>query len=229
MSHPIEPSTLRILDPNGKTVGTEFLVAPNLAATCAHVIEIANATGSIVQVRFTGQLEKVEALVVSEFWSDLGKDDVAILQIDKIPAGVFPLPMERASTCKLNAPLYTFGYAKAADEDKLGGSGKFTSWPLGSKVFQFRMHEADHGHSGAPVLDVKRGVIIGMIQKGNTGIGSNTETNFAIPTETIWQVCPQLKPPPPVLPRRNPIVEGINLLPYDYDQRIQNFRGIPGQ
>jgi hypothetical protein len=130
--------------------------------------------------------------------------------------------MERAATCRLNAPLYTFGYASAADEDKLSGLGEFRNFATGSKVFQFRMHEADHGHSGAPVLDVQRNVVIGMIQKGETEPGRNDETNFAIPTEIIWKICPQLKPPTPVLPRRNPIVEGINLLPYAYDQRIQN-------
>lgn len=62
-----------------------------------------------------------------------------------------------------------------------------------------------------------------MVQKGETKPGRNDETTFAIPAEIIWQVCPQLKPVIPPLPRRIPIVEGINLLPYDYDQRIQNF------
>jgi len=42
MLHPIEPSTLRILHPNGKTGGTGFLVAKNLAMTCAHVVVDAN-------------------------------------------------------------------------------------------------------------------------------------------------------------------------------------------
>ena len=224
MSNPIDSSTLRILHPNGKTVGTGFLVAPKLAVTCAHVVEDADGTaGGIIQVQFTGQTEKLSATVLPEFWSDFGKNDVAVLQMDKAPDGVFPSPMERAGKCKFGSQLYTFGYAQVADEEGIAGSGEFRTWPKEGKVFQCRMHEADQGHSGAPVVDVSQSVVIGMIQKGNTGADHNTETAFAIPTETIWKVCPQLRPPVPVLPQRSPILEGINLLPYDYSQRIQNF------
>jgi len=88
---------------------------------------------------------------------------------------------------------------------------------------QFRMHEANHGHSGALIYDDRRDVVVGMIKTGHTGTGRNTETTFALPAETIWQVCTELKPVISPLPRRNPIVEGITLLPYDYDQCIQNF------
>ncbi|MBU0511966.1 MAG: trypsin-like peptidase domain-containing protein [Chloroflexi bacterium] len=224
MAHGIDASTLRVLDSNSLTVGTGFLVAPNLVVTCAHVVGLVDAvTGDTIQVQFTGQSEKIAAVVLPEFWSEPDKLDIAILKLEKVPAGIHPLWMERATTCRLNASLYTFGYASAAGEDKLSGYGGFRNFPEGSKVFQFRMHEADHGHSGAPVLDVSRGVVIGMVQKGEKEPGRNDETTFAIPTEAIWQVCPQLKPPTPILPRRNPIVEGINLLPYDYNQRIQNF------
>jgi hypothetical protein len=224
MPHPIEPSTLRILNPNGKTVGTGFLVARNLAVTCAHVITDAESIeGDTIQVQFTGRNEKINARVLPEFWSGASKFDVAILQIDEVPSGVFPLRMGRASESQLKNDLYSFGYAIAADEQGIGGLGTFITLKQEGNLIQFRMHEANHGHSGAPIYDDKRGVVVGMIAKGHSGTGRNAETTFATPTETIWQVCPQLKPPTPVLPRRNPIVEGINLLPYDYDQRIQNF------
>ena len=224
MPHAIDASTFRVLHPNGNTVGTGFLVAPSLAVTCAHVIVAADAIdGDTVQLQFTGQMEQIKALVLSELWSDPGNFDVAILQLEKVPAEIHPLRLERAATCRLDAKLYTFGYARAADEIGISGYGDFRNFPTGNKIFQFRMHEADCGHSGAPVLDEKRGVVIGMVQKGETEPGRNAETTFAIPTEIIWQVCSQLKPTLPPLPRRNPIVEGIDLLPYDYYQRIQNF------
>ena len=110
---------------------------------------------SVFFLQFTGQTEKNNAVILSEFWSDPSKFDVAILQLEKVPAGVHPLRMERAATCRLDAKLYTFGYASAADEIGISGYGEFRNFPTGSKVFQFRMHEADHGHSGAPVLDGK--------------------------------------------------------------------------
>ena len=224
MPHPIESSTLRILNSSGKTVGTGFLVAKNLVVTCAHVIVDAEAIeGDTIQVQFTGRDEKVNAWVLPEFWSDASKFDVAFLQINEVPSGVLPLRMGRASESRLKNDLYTFGYAIAADEQGIGGLGIFITLKQEGNFIQFRMHEANHGHSGAPIYDNKRGVVVGMIKKGHTSSGRNAETTFAIPSETIWQVCPQLKPIISPLPRRNPIVEGINLLPYDYDQRIQNF------
>jgi len=222
LPYPIEASTLRILNSKGQAIGTGFLVSKNLVVTCAHVVtSIGLDAENRIRVQFTGEDQKLHARVLNEFL-DFDRD-VAILEIEAIPTGVHPLRMERAATCRLNAELYTFGYASAAGENGISGLGYFRNFAANSQVFQFRMHEADHGHSGAPVLDVGRGVIIGMVQKGKTEPGRNDETTFAIPIETIWQVCPQLKPIVSPLPRRNPIVEGINLLPYDYDQRIQNF------
>ncbi len=226
MPHPIEPSTLRILRPTGQTVGTGFLVAKNLAVTCAHVIKLLNASpGDTVDVCFTGKKTSTTARVLIEYWRPDEATDIAILQVDEVPAGVFPLRMGRASESRLKNDLYTFGYAIAADEQGIGGLGTFITLKQEGNFIQFRMHEANHGHSGAPIYDDKRGVVVGILSKGHTCLGRNAETTFAISTETIWQVCPQLKPPTPVLPHRNPIVEGINLLPYDYDQRIQNFLG----
>lgn len=46
------------------------------------------------------------------------------------------------------------------------------------------MHEADHGHSGAPLYDDKRGVVVGMIKKGKDTVGRSAETTYAIATET---------------------------------------------
>ncbi len=224
MPHPIEASTLRILKPTGETVGTGFLVSKNLAVTCAHVVKILGAgAGDTIDIRFTGKSTSTSAHVLPEYWRPDDSTDIAILQVDDVPEGVFPLRMGRASESRLKNDLYTFGYAIAGEEQGIGGLGTFITLKQEGNFIQFRMHEANHGHSGAPIYDDQRGVVVGMIKKGHTGAGRNAETTFAIPAETIWQVCPQLKPPTPILPRRNPIVEGINLLPYDYDQRIQNF------
>jgi len=244
MPHPIESSTLRILRPTGETVGTGFLVAKNLVATCAHVVKILGAgAGDTIDVRFTGQSASTTALVLPEYWRPDDSTDIAILQVNEVPTGVFPLRMGRASESRLKNDLYTFGYAIAADEQGIGGLGTFITAKDEGNFVQLRMTEAYFGHSGAPVFDEQRRVVVGMIKKGHVekeiknvkvehvGGADNIKgifdtrggITFAVSTETIWQVCSQLIPPTPVLPRRNPIVEGINLLPYDYDQRIQNF------
>jgi hypothetical protein len=219
----IDSTVFAILDQGERIVGSGFLVSAEYGVTCAHVIHDAGAiAGDVVHVRFFGQKDRVEAQVVLQFWSEPEEFDVAILKLERIPAGVRPLRLERASTCHVGGKLYTFGYARAADETHLSGHGEFTNFPTGSKVFQFRMHEVNHGHSGAPLLDLQRHAIIGMIQKGETQLGRNAETTFAIPIEIIRQVCP-LIPAPSIAPNRVPLVEGIHLLPDDSAQRIQNF------
>ncbi len=220
MPHPIEPSTLRILNTKGQTIGTGFLVSKTLAVTCVHVALSASMDGeNRIRVQFRDEKRSVFAKVLDEFF-DIDRD-VAILQVDEVPAGISPLRLGRAGESRLKNDLYTFGYATAAGEQGIGGLGTFIRQD--GKFIQFRMHEADHGHSGAPLYDDKRGVVVGMVKKGKDETGRNDETTFAISTETIWQVCPQLKPSTPVLPRRNPIVDGIHLLPYDYAESIQKF------
>ncbi len=218
----IEPSTLRILNSKGQTIGTGFLVAKNLAATCAHVVNsIGMDAENRVRVQFTGEKQKLHARVRDEFL-DFDRD-VAILEVESVPGAVHPLRLGKATECRSGSEYYSFGYATAADVQGIATRGPIIACLPDGKYLQIRSHEAHHGMSGAPVLDEKRGVVVGMITKGHTELGRNEETTFATPAEILWQVCPQLKPIISPLPRRNPIVEGINLLPYDYDQRIQNF------
>lgn len=218
MPHLIEPSILRIINAKGETIGTGFLVSETLAVTCAHVVLAASIDSeNRIRIQFTSERKPVFATILDKYF-DVDRD-VAILQVDKVPAFITSLRLGRASESRLKNDLYTFGYAIAAGEQGIGGLGTFIRQD--GNFVQFRMHEADHGHSGAPLYDDKRGVVVGMVKKGKDTPGRNAETTYAISTETIWKVCPQLTPPPP--PSRDPIVEGINLLPYDYDQRIQNF------
>jgi V8-like Glu-specific endopeptidase len=99
LPHPIEASTLRILNSNGDTVGTGFLVAPNLAVTCAHVVidavkTIDSMAGKTIKVQFTGQAKQLDTLVLPEYRRDVDQEDIAILQINEVSNGV---------TCSLRA------------------------------------------------------------------------------------------------------------------------------
>jgi hypothetical protein len=224
MHQMIEPNTLLIQNTNGRIIGTAFLVAKDMAVTCAHVIVDADAyAGDIIQVQFTGRDEKVNALVMPEHWLDIDQGDVALLKPEHIPEGVTPLRLAPAVDCRSGNPFYSFGYATAADVQGIIARGTIDGYLPQHKLLQLQAPQASHGISGAPVLDEKRGVVVGMITKGHIELGRNEETTFATPSEVIWQACPQLKPPTPVLPKRSPLVEGITLLPYDYASRIQNF------
>lgn len=219
----IQPSIFAIF--NGDAiVGTGFLVTQELAVTCSHVIFAAEALGGDnIQIRFSGQTYNTTALVLTEYWRDVEHGDIAILKLDTAPIGIVPLRLAPAAHCRAGSPFRSFGYATAADIQGIFARGAIDGYLPEHELLQLQTPQADHGISGAPVLDEKRGVVVGMITKGHTELGRNQNTTFATATETIWQVCPQLKPLTPILPRRNPMLEGMNLLPYNYDQRIQNF------
>ena len=99
MPHAIESSTIRMLKPNGETVGTGFLVAKNLALTCAHVVARAGEDGEgRIRVCFTGQKIETTATTPLEYLNE--KKDVALLQIETVPQGVFPLRLAESSRSK---------------------------------------------------------------------------------------------------------------------------------
>jgi len=222
LSHPIEPSTLRILNNKGHTIGTGFLASETLVVTCAHVVSLIGLDGENgLKVQFTGQGQPIHAIALDEYL-DYARD-VAILKLQSLPAGIRPLRMGKAADSKSGNSFYSFGYATAADVKGIIARGTIDGYLSEHKLLQLQAPQADHGISGGPVLDEVRGVVVGMIAKGHPELGRNDKTTFAIPTETIWQVCPELKPAPQILPARSPLVDGIQLLPYDYANRIQNF------
>jgi hypothetical protein len=206
------------------TVGTGFLISRNLVVTCDHVLSLAGQdVDGMVTVCFSLSTTPIKARVMNEFWNP--QRDVVILELDSVPDGVQPLHLAAAADCHGGDPFQSFGYATAADVQGIIARGTIDGYLPQHRLLQLQSPQSNHGISGAPVLNEKHNVVVGMITKGHTELGRNELTTFATPSETIWQVCPQLKPVTPPLPRRNPIVEGIHLLPYDYDQRIQNFLG----
>ncbi len=244
MTHIIEPSTLRILNSKGQTVGTGFLVAPNLAVTCAHVVIDANSfSGETIKVQFTGKTEQLDAVVIPEYWGDLDKTDVAFLRLSQTPDGIKPVRLGLAEKCQPGSPFYSFGYTKAAGEQGLGTDARIITLAPGSHFLQLSSEEAYYGMSGAPVYDKERKVVVGMIDKGHAerqfsieidkmdtrtvkgtfNADLRTGITYAIPTETLQQVCPEIELYQPRMASRSPLVEGINRLPYDYFQRIESF------
>jgi len=85
----LEPSTLRILNSKGQTIGTGFLVSKILAVTCAHVAMSASPDAeNRIRVRFTGQKQSCSARVVEEYL-DI-EHDIAILELESVPDDISP-------------------------------------------------------------------------------------------------------------------------------------------
>jgi hypothetical protein len=77
----IERSTLRILNAKGQTIGTGFLVAKTLVATCAHVAMAASPDGeNRIRAQFTGEKQPITARILDQFL-DLDRT-VAVLELE---------------------------------------------------------------------------------------------------------------------------------------------------
>lgn len=194
MAH-IENSTLRILRPDGKTVGTGFLVNPNLVVTCAHVVAAAEAVdGDTIQVQCTGSSEKLAGLVDPKLWRDVKREDVAFLRLESAPEGAAPLPLGMAQHSPPGSSFRSFGYASAAEVQGIHANGTVDGCLPQPRLLQLQSPQANHGISGGPVFDEKRGVVIGMISSGHTELGRNQNTTFAIPCEQLFEICPEICP-----------------------------------
>ncbi len=224
----INHGVVAILNTENEIVGTGFVAAERLIVTCAHVIEQAKAApGGMVRVRFAVDNSERFADVDINAYSPQNDLDVAILRVSQTPKGVQPLRMSASAGCP-GHDFFATGYPQLGKFEMLSARGPIISLEKDERnhsYLQLRSQEVAPGMSGGPVMDVARNTVVGMVNSGFLlrSDKKHRDTAFATPSETLWQVCPQLKPPTPILPRRNPIVEGIHLLPYDYDQRIQNF------
>jgi WD40 repeat protein len=194
----IQNSVAAILSDDGKVVGTGFLASDLLVITCAHVVVAAEKlSGETVQVRFEGQTQILDALVVPEFWLDVDKGDIAVLRLTAAPTGASPLPISTASG-SAGHDFYAYGYATVTDVQGIGARGKIVDIVEGGSLVQLNSQEPDHGMSGGPVLDEARRVVIGMVTKGKNKPGKdgslrNISTTFATAVEVICNACPALR------------------------------------
>jgi energy-coupling factor transporter ATP-binding protein EcfA2 len=193
----IRDSIVAVLNGNGKVIGTGFLASETLILTCAHVVMAADAIdGDTVQVRFDGRTEKLNALVVPEYWRDVDKGDVAVLRLENVPDGVSPLPLGNAAG-SAGHDFYAYGYATVTDVQGIGARGKIVGIVDNGRLVQLSSQEPDHGMSGGPVLDEQRRVVIGMVTKGKGLLekeqnSRNIQTTFATSVEVIREVSPNL-------------------------------------
>ena len=195
----IRASIVSILNPSGKIVGTGFLSSDNLVVTCAHVAALATGyiDGNMVQVRFDGRTEKINALIVSEYWRDVDKGDVAVLRLENVPDGIEPLHLGNAAG-SAGHDFYAYGYATVTDVQGIGARGQIIDNVNNGRLVQLTSQEPDHGMSGGPVWDEQRRVVIGMVTKGKGVIGEdqslrNIFTTFATTVEVIREACPELR------------------------------------
>ncbi|HEY1595394.1 MAG TPA: trypsin-like peptidase domain-containing protein [Thermoleophilaceae bacterium] len=175
--------------------GTGFLIDTNgKLVTNAHVV----GNASRVVVKFGSRGDSLDAQVIGTDVSD----DLAVLGIDpaSVPNGVKPLQFADSRGVRIGDPATAignpFGLDRTATEGIVSAVGRHIEAPNGFEIDSVIQTDApiNPGNSGGPLLDSSAHVI-GVNSQIATGGGSNGNVGigFAIPSNTVRSVVPQLE------------------------------------
>jgi putative serine protease PepD len=175
--------------------GTGFLISRDgKLVTNAHVV----GASSRVLVRFGSRGQSLDGNVVGTDPSD----DLAVVSIDQnaIPDGVKPLQFADSRTVRIGDPTVAignpFGLDRTATEGIVSAVGRHIEAPNGFEIDSVIQTDAaiNPGNSGGPLLDANA-LVIGVNSQIATGGGGNGNVGigFAIPSNTVRQVVPQLE------------------------------------
>src|SRR4051794_12219907 len=175
--------------------GTGFLISRDgKLVTNAHVV----GSSSRVLVRFGSRGDSLDASVVGTDESDA----LAVLSIapGAVPRSVKPLPFADSRSVHIGDPAIAignpFGLDRTATQGIVSAVGRHIAAPNNFEIDNVIQTDApiNPGNSGGPLLDSSAHVIgvnsqiaTGGAGNGNVGIG------FAIPSNTVRQVVPQLE------------------------------------
>ncbi len=178
----------------GAGSGTGFLIdSEGTLVTNSHVV----GGNRNVSVRFGDDGTSIDAEV-------LGRDpssDLAVLKIEpsSIPDGVKPLKLSDSRTVQVGDTAIAignpFGLDRTATEGIVSGLGREIQAPNGFQIDSVIQTDApiNPGNSGGPLLD-DAGTVIGVnSQIATNGGGGNVGVGFAVPSNTVRQVVPQLQ------------------------------------
>ncbi|MER7581833.1 trypsin-like peptidase domain-containing protein [Kitasatospora sp. NPDC097691] len=215
----LDAAVLRIHDALSRPVGAGFLVTPELAVTCAHVVSAALAgqtvepgVGAWVFVDLPlcpaqagpGAPGVAGVMAVVEHWAPRqpdGSGDVAVLRLAGPLAGGVPVrPVESQSEDLWDHPVRVFGFP-VGRSDGVWHYGVLRG-RQGSGWVQIDPHPGGYrvsgGFSGSPVWDERLGGVVGMVAVAEAG---DPAVSYLTPTDGLMAAWPQLRalamPPSP--------------------------------
>ena len=208
------------------SVGTGFLVsAEGIFVTCAHILGKKLPDGPVT-VEFLHSAGQVEALVLLEYWRPQEAEDVAFLHTEgALPDGLRPLPLG-SSERRDDRSFKSHGFPKNGPIGGQRSSGTIRGLvrckgDLGLLQL-YDPQEITKGFSGGPVWDDKARVVVGMISDilmPDKETHRGGETSYAITTDTLQGICPQIK-------RVNPALDAYRRAVLE-ETRYVNVKGIP--
>jgi putative serine protease PepD len=189
------PAVVSVRTPSG-SAGTGFLIDEDgTVVTNSHVV----ARNRNVVIRFGDQAEQIDGTV-------RGRDpstDLAVVRVDaaNVPEDVKPLQLADSRSVQVGdlaiAIGNPFGLDRTATEGIVSGLGREIKAPNGFQIDSVIQTDApiNPGNSGGPLLD-DAGHVIGVnsqIATGGAGSSGNVGVGFAVPSNTVRQVVPQLE------------------------------------
>ncbi|MEU7482758.1 trypsin-like peptidase domain-containing protein [Streptomyces sp. NPDC042319] len=194
---------VRELGEGGEIAGAGFLIAPDLAVTCAHVVSDALRTphqqalpdGARVRVDLPLNGGGAADAEVAHWlpYADDGTGDIAVLRLRAPIDGARPLRMAEATSVWEHAARVA-GFP-ATSPGGVWHMGRLRAGTAEGWV-QFSQGDAhgtpiERGFSGAPVWDEELGAVVGMVVRSQL---SGPRQSFLIPTGALLAAFPDLAP-----------------------------------
>ena len=127
----------------------------------------------------------------------LGKDqstDLAVLGVERVPAGVAPLPLGRSADLVVGDPVIAignpFGLERTATTGIVSALKRIISAPNNFQIQNVIQTDAaiNQGNSGGPLVDA-RGRVVGINSQIASESGGSDGIGFAVPIDTIRPVA----------------------------------------
>jgi Trypsin-like peptidase domain len=178
--------------------GTAFFVAPGFAVTAAHVIGGVN--GLPVQLiegphSWRGHVADVRPPLASETAtkSPYPAPDIALIKVDEGPEHACALLARQLPDT--SARVMAYGYTRTLDElsvtaesESFRLTGMLETSDPGYPLLKLGLGEVTKGMSGAPILELRTGDVIGMLRTSRK-LGSNFG-GWVVPADLIRQLWP---------------------------------------
>jgi len=125
--------------------------------------------------------------------------DLAVVQVDELVSGAHPLPLGDSDAVEVGESVVAIGNPFQLGGSMTAGIVSAVGRTIPSLAAQFRIPQAiqtdaaiNPGNSGGPLLNLKGEVIGVNAQIAQTGVRANAGVGFAIPSNIVQLVVPEL-------------------------------------